>query len=104
MGDVENQFFDALNHELRRALLREVCRSPNESCDLEDVIVATKEALPESPPIERVELGCYHHHLPKLDTAGLISYNWEKKEIAYEGACDPEELRRVLQHDPQEFR
>lgn len=96
MGDVAGEIFEALNHELRRALLRELCQTPEQACDLDELLESTSETIDEPSTIEQIALHCYHHHLPKLDDAGLVSYDWEEREITYAGSCDPDELQRVL--------
>jgi len=35
--------------------------------------------------VERVTIELYHVHLPKLDDAGLVSFDDEMQAVAYEG-------------------
>lgn len=91
--------FTVLSHEVRRAVLHELCREPSEEHHLDDLIEHLVEDADGRFPRSELELHCYHTHLPKLADTGLIEYDWEDGTITYDGEVPPDQLIELLE-DP----
>lgn len=69
--------FDALAHEQRRALLFDLLESNPPDADIESAI--GEPALTDTE--QRTQIAMYHCHLPKLEDYGYIEWNKETNEI-----------------------
>lgn len=94
-----NGIFDALNHEVRREILLELCNAPDQQRDLTEMVASIADRQDVSEPPEMIGMRCYHSHLPKLHAAGLVDYNWDAGEVEYNGAFPADELRGMIDHE-----
>lgn len=78
--------FELLANEYRRALLRSLVRTDGNVArvpDLRDALKSRARDERTSPNALSIEL--HHHHLPKLEHAGIIEYDARSKMVRYRG-------------------
>jgi len=79
-----HDLLDALAHERRRSVCEALAAADREFLPLEELTerVAARDHDGADPQTVRVEL--HHVHLPKLDEAGLLEYDYELNTVCYE--------------------
>lgn len=90
---------DGCGHKHRRIVLATLAnqQQPLSIDDLTNAIIKHDYDLPRREIDEiakRIHLGLYHHHLPKLDQAGVIQYHPERN-VAKLTAQDGRESSRL---------
>lgn len=92
-----NRLFRVLANADRRRIISALLTGDGDIATVSDV---TQEIAAQRDDHEQVRLRLYHHHLPKLEAAGIVDYDWRSGDIVLEE--DAEDLRSLLDGDNEE--
>jgi|AntRauMinimDraft_4_1070384.scaffolds.fasta_scaffold00019_73 hypothetical protein len=85
-----DELFDLLASARRREIVSFLATRPGDAVHFEDLVavVAASECPGSGPGTHRgrVTTDVYHVHLPKLDDAGVLSYDPEAETVEYQGS------------------
>lgn len=89
-GERLDRFYEALSNDLRREVLAILQERREEVLTLEELVDAVDGGEVSTDggtgrPGNRVPISLHHHHLPKLDDAGIVSYDADERRVVYEG-------------------
>lgn len=85
-GETLDRLYEALSDSLRRDLLVVLAEQSEAVLTLEEAAAAIGgQRASTDRPDDQVLVSLHHHHLPKLDEAGIVSYDPEEQRIVYEG-------------------
>lgn len=86
--------FGALGHPVRRTVLEYLCEEHRLH---REEIVERAAADPDLSweDAERFEIGLHHNHLPKLEEAGYVEYDWRNGDVVL--WMDEDDVRAELQ-------
>ena len=82
--------FELLAHDRRRELLQLLPEvdTPVDLDDLARELVAREQGVPiseiEGERVRRCRIALYHHHLPKLADAGVVTFDADHRTVALE--------------------
>lgn len=83
---VHNAVFEALAHQRRRYIVNCLGDEPLALADVAMEVAAreTDTPLADQPTdvAQHVYISLYHHHVPKLEDAGIVQYDRDKKVVA----------------------
>lgn len=89
MADAASCMFDILSHARRRTLLL-LLDSYKQAPAIADMATdiakyESKEPIEElsGETIRRIHISLYHWHIPKLEDAGIITYNQDRNTVAF---------------------
>lgn len=98
----QNQLYDTLANERRRACVRYLLDNPEEAPVKELATYVARQVSDESPPSDSFQQSTYislvQTHLPKLDDYGVIEYDADSKTVRVGPAL--EEVSRHLGGGP----
>lgn len=79
--------FDALGHQRRRTVLHYLRERPDGRSSVDELAEALADrrgnGTDDGPTPERVTASLVHHHLPKLEDAGVVEYETETGTVRY---------------------
>lgn len=66
-----------------RHIIRQLTEQPNDVAYYDELVDTYVSWVDEEVDRERVEIQCYHHHLPALQDAGLVEFDKKSGAVRY---------------------
>lgn len=96
-----DELLDLVAHERRRTVIRCLVEAEEGRVQLEDLVAEVGEGLDAAAPgATQVRIDLHHHHLPKLERAGVLEYDARSGAVRYRS--EPR-LERVVEFVSREL-
>lgn len=83
-GRDRDELFEALTHRRRRRVLA-LLRGADGPTSLSEVAAELAADEECDDPADRVEISLYHRHVPKLEAAGLVAFDADRRTLTLAG-------------------
>ncbi|WP_231188993.1 hypothetical protein [Haladaptatus sp. DYF46] len=100
----KEQVVGLLGHEQRRAIITYFDQKTTDRASVDDLVEyivssGLKRKNPSAEHRERVRIGLFHNHLPRLADAGVLEYDQRSETVRYWGDSRLETLLKVAPSD-----
>ena len=89
--------FETLSHEHRRIILEFLSKQLERDVDCADVVQYLSHHDTSGTDYETLDIQCHHSHFPKLEEAGLISHDVQRRTIHSKRSGTIEDLVELME-------